>query len=118
LPFLIQPPSEFSDPTFKEHQGEEFLFVHAGQVEVDFMNERVLLEQGDALHFNAQTPHRLRSVGATAGAVAGRGSPRRRMKPQGQGMPHAFSAVKRHAIASSLPCNLHVDILTNAPIAH
>ena len=27
------------------------------------MNERVLLEQGDALHFNAQTPHRLRSVG-------------------------------------------------------
>jgi transcriptional regulator with XRE-family HTH domain len=65
LPFLIQPPSEFSDPTFKEHQGEEFLFVHAGQVEVDFMSERVLLEQGDALHFNAQTPHRLRSVGAT-----------------------------------------------------
>ncbi|MFV3291446.1 helix-turn-helix domain-containing protein [Pseudomonas sp. NY11955] len=65
LPFLIQPPSEFSDPTFKEHQGEEFLFVHAGQVEVDFMNERVLLEQGDALHFNAQTPHRLRSVGGT-----------------------------------------------------
>ncbi|QXI40595.1 helix-turn-helix domain-containing protein [Pseudomonas xantholysinigenes] len=63
LPFLIQPPSEFSDPTFKEHEGEEFLFVHAGQVEVDFMSERVLLEPGDALHFNAQTPHRLRSVG-------------------------------------------------------
>ena len=63
LPFLIQPPIEFSDPTFKEHLGEEFLFVHAGQVEVDFMSERVLLEQGDALHFNAQTPHRLRSVG-------------------------------------------------------
>jgi len=63
LPFLIQPPTAFSDPTFKEHQGEEFLFVHEGQVEVDFMNERVLLQQGDALHFNAQTPHRLRSVG-------------------------------------------------------
>ncbi|HGM5582466.1 TPA: helix-turn-helix domain-containing protein [Pseudomonas putida] len=63
LPFMIRPPTEFSDPTFKEHQGEEFLFVHEGQVEVDFMSERVLLEQGDALHFNAQTPHRLRSVG-------------------------------------------------------
>ncbi|MGE7989590.1 helix-turn-helix domain-containing protein [Pseudomonas sp. NPDC089554] len=63
LPFIIQPPREFSDRTFKEHQGEEFLFVHEGQVEVDFMTERVLLEQGDALHFNAQTPHRLRSVG-------------------------------------------------------
>lgn len=63
LPFLIQPPTEFSDPTFKEHQGEEFLFVHSGQVEVDFMSERVLLGEGDALHFNAQTPHRLRSIG-------------------------------------------------------
>ncbi|HAB02522.1 MAG TPA: DNA-binding protein [Pseudomonas sp.] len=63
LPFMIQPPTSFSDPTFKEHQGEEFLFVHQGQVEVDFINERVLLGQGDALHFNAQTPHRLRSVG-------------------------------------------------------
>jgi transcriptional regulator with XRE-family HTH domain len=63
LPFMIQPPSEFSDPTFKAHEGEEFLFVHQGQVEVDFMTERLLLEQGDALHFNAQTPHRLRSVG-------------------------------------------------------
>jgi mannose-6-phosphate isomerase-like protein (cupin superfamily) len=32
-------------------------------VEVDFMNEKVLLERGDALHFNAQKPHRIRSVG-------------------------------------------------------
>ncbi|MHC6225370.1 helix-turn-helix domain-containing protein [Pseudomonas sp. X10] len=63
LPFIIQPPSDFSDSTFKEHQGEEFLFVHEGQVEVDFMSERVLLEKGDALYFNAQTPHRLRSIG-------------------------------------------------------
>ncbi|GID07029.1 MULTISPECIES: helix-turn-helix domain-containing protein [Pseudomonas] len=63
LPFIIYPPTEFTDKTFKEHLGEEFLFVHEGQVEVDFMNERVLLNRGDALHFNAQKPHRLRSVG-------------------------------------------------------
>lgn len=63
LPFLISPPMDFSDSTFKEHLGEEFLFVHDGQVEVDFMNERVILDRGDALYFNAQTPHRLRSLG-------------------------------------------------------
>ncbi|MDG9883400.1 helix-turn-helix domain-containing protein [Pseudomonas putida CSV86] len=63
LPFLISPPMDFSDSTFKEHLGEEFLFVHEGRVEVDFMNERVILERGDALYFNAQTPHRLRSLG-------------------------------------------------------
>ena len=43
--------------------GEEFLFVHEGRVEVDFMTETVILERGDALHFNAQKPHRLRSLG-------------------------------------------------------
>ncbi|MGH8380134.1 helix-turn-helix domain-containing protein [Pseudomonas sp.] len=63
LPFIISPPRDFSDSTFKEHLGEEFLFVHEGQVEVDFMTERVILERGDALYFNAQTPHRLRSLG-------------------------------------------------------
>lgn len=63
LPFIIRPPTTFADSTFKEHLGEEFLFVHEGEVEVDFMNERVILNCGDALHFNAQKPHRIRSVG-------------------------------------------------------
>lgn len=63
LPFMLFPPAEFAGTTFKEHVGEEFLFVHEGRVEVDFMSERVILERGDALHFNAQKPHRLRSVG-------------------------------------------------------
>lgn len=63
LPFMVFPPPEFAGTTFKEHVGEEFLFVHEGSVEVDFLNESVILERGDALHFNAQKPHRLRSLG-------------------------------------------------------
>ena len=63
LPFMIYPPAAFADPSFKAHVWEEFLFVHEGAVEVDFMNERVILQRGDALHFNAQKPHRVRSVG-------------------------------------------------------
>lgn len=59
------PPRDFSHSTFKEHLGEEFIFVHEGQVEVDFMNQRIILERGDALHFNAQKPHRIRSLGET-----------------------------------------------------
>lgn len=27
------------------------------------MNQRIILECGDALHFNAQKPHRIRSLG-------------------------------------------------------
>ncbi|MDN6855427.1 XRE family transcriptional regulator [Pseudomonas sp. CAN2814] len=63
LPFIVYPPADFGHSTFKEHQGEEFIFVHRGRVEVDFMSERLTLETGDALHFNAQKPHRLRSLG-------------------------------------------------------
>lgn len=65
LPFIVHPPRDFSHSTFKEHLGEEFIFVHEGQVEVDFMNQRIILERGDALHFNAQKPHRIRSLGET-----------------------------------------------------
>lgn len=72
------PPRDFSHSTFKEHLGEEFIFVHEGQVEVDFMNQRIILERGDALHFNAQKPHRIRSLG-DPGGIAG-GDPQRRMR--------------------------------------
>ncbi|CAM3310309.1 helix-turn-helix domain-containing protein [Xenorhabdus nematophila] len=63
LPFIIYPPKEFSDKTFKEHLGEEFMFVHEGIVEVDFMDERVIINRGDAISFNGQKPHRIRSLG-------------------------------------------------------
>jgi uncharacterized cupin superfamily protein len=42
--------------------GEEFIYVHRGCVEVDFGSERLTLEEGDALHFNAQKAHRIRTV--------------------------------------------------------
>lgn len=65
LPFMLYPKSDFNHSAFKEHMGEEFLFVHSGQVEIDFMTERVILNVGDALHFDAKKPHRIRSLGDT-----------------------------------------------------
>lgn len=62
LPFMVYPPRSFGQSAFKEHLGEEFVFVHHGSVEVDFGNERLTLEQGDALHFNAAKSHRIRTV--------------------------------------------------------
>ena len=63
LPFIVHPPRDFSHSTFKEHLGEEFIFVHEGQVEVDFMNQRIILERGDALH----STHRSRTASAPWG---------------------------------------------------
>lgn len=62
LPFLVYPPRSYAQSAFKEHLGEEFIYVVRGRVEVDFGNERQTLDEGDALHFNAQKSHRLRTV--------------------------------------------------------
>ena len=62
LPFMVYPPRSFGHSAFKEHLGEEFIYVHRGSVEVDFGTERLVLEEGDALHFNAQKSHRIRTV--------------------------------------------------------
>lgn len=63
LPFMIKPAKQFSASEFKEHEGEEFLFVHRGKVEIDFASHKTVLSTGDAVYFNAQIPHRIRSVG-------------------------------------------------------
>lgn len=62
-PFVIYPPADFSDSPFKEHDGEELLFVHRGEIEVAFAGKVVRLAVGDSVVFDARIPHRARSVG-------------------------------------------------------
>ncbi|TCF98646.1 DNA-binding protein [Paraburkholderia strydomiana] len=69
LPFMISPAKDFAVSEFKEHDGEEFLFVHRGKIEIDFASHKVALSAGDAVYFNAQIPHRMRSVGAQIAEV-------------------------------------------------
>lgn len=69
LPFMIKPAKDFAASEFKEHEGEEFLFVHRGKVEIDFASHKVVLTAGDAVYFNAQIPHRIRSVGVQKAEV-------------------------------------------------
>ena len=69
LPFIVYPPADFVASAFKEHEGEEFLFVHKGRIEIEFPNETVPLKTGDSIYFNALIPHRIRSVGAVQAEV-------------------------------------------------
>lgn len=62
-PFVVYPPADFVASAFKEHEGEEFLFVHKGTIEMEFPAETLLLHAGDSVYFNALIPHRTRSVG-------------------------------------------------------
>jgi mannose-6-phosphate isomerase-like protein (cupin superfamily) len=69
LPFVIRPSKDFAVTEFKEHEGEEFLFVHRGRIEMEFATQKVELATGDSVYFNAQIPHRIRSVGAQVAEV-------------------------------------------------
>jgi transcriptional regulator with XRE-family HTH domain len=48
---------------FNQHDGEEWLYVLSGRVKLVFESEEHLLEVGDAVHFDARTPHRLAADG-------------------------------------------------------
>jgi quercetin dioxygenase-like cupin family protein len=46
------------------HEGEEFLYVLQGCLEIDLAGgERHLLEQGDSFYFESSTQHRWRNPG-------------------------------------------------------
>lgn len=69
LPFVLYPPRDFVASAFKEHEGEELLFVHKGRVEIEFPNETIELKTGDSIYFNALTPHRVRSSGSAQAEI-------------------------------------------------
>jgi len=69
LPFVAWLSAEFSASGYKEHEGEELLFVHRGAIELEFPNETVRLDEGDSVYFNALIPHRMRSVGPVQAEV-------------------------------------------------
>jgi len=48
---------------FYRHEGEEWLYVISGGLNLIFENERHSLQAGDAAHFDARTPHRLAALG-------------------------------------------------------
>ncbi len=68
-PFMMYPPPAPEDTSFKSHPGEEFFFVHEGEVELVFPDRTVVLGPGDSVYFKAEVPHRSRSLGERRAAV-------------------------------------------------
>ncbi|WP_348693289.1 XRE family transcriptional regulator [Duganella fentianensis] len=69
LPFVVYPPRELVASAFKEHAGEELLFVHQGRIEVVFPSQTVELAAGDSLYFNALIPHQTRTISSEQAQV-------------------------------------------------
>jgi len=69
-PFYVEllPESEKSKD-LSSHEGEEFIVVYAGRVEVTYGTEVYVLEAGDSIYYNSIVPHYVSCKGAQAASI-------------------------------------------------
>jgi transcriptional regulator with XRE-family HTH domain len=67
-PFIIRPPEGADDP-IPAHSGQEFVFVHAGTVELKYGDHTITLAAGDSAYFDASVSYHLRAVDAARAEV-------------------------------------------------
>ncbi|OBK39899.1 DNA-binding protein [Mycobacterium sp. 1245111.1] len=67
-PFVIRPPDS-SDGPRPAHPGQEFLFVHAGTVELEYGDHIVILAAGDSAYLDASVSYQLRAIEAARAEV-------------------------------------------------
>jgi transcriptional regulator with XRE-family HTH domain len=58
-PFVVTVADRPEEETLYNHDGEEFLLILKGRAEVILEEERIFLEEGDAVYFDATLRHRL-----------------------------------------------------------
>lgn len=68
-PFVVHPTEHLADDPHPEHAGQEFMFVHAGTVELDYGDQTFTLGPGDSAYFDASVSHKIRAVGAERAQV-------------------------------------------------
>lgn len=58
-PFILTVTEKAVDENTYSHEGEEFLFIIKGTVELILDNQRIPLSQGDSIYFDSSIKHRL-----------------------------------------------------------
>lgn len=62
-PFLVTlEPTTLKDTKLSSHDGEEFIFVLEGRMEVFLGDHKDLLEEGDCIYYDANIPHRVQCM--------------------------------------------------------
>jgi quercetin dioxygenase-like cupin family protein len=49
-------------PVAYKHEGEEFILVTEGDLELTLGSKAHHLKPGESIHFNSETPHKLKSI--------------------------------------------------------
>ncbi len=62
-PFIIDiNPEENNDFKLSAHEGEEFIYVMEGELEIDYGKEKYTLKQGDSIYYDSIVKHHVHSV--------------------------------------------------------
>lgn len=62
-PFIIDVKPHSGQTVLSTHEGEEFIYVMAGSIEVDYGKDKYLLEVGDSIYYDSIVPHHLHAAG-------------------------------------------------------
>ena len=69
-PFMVEfDPSAAATVKSMSHQGEEFLYVLEGTIELEYDQETYMLKKGDSLYIDSSKPHSLKGLGTTSPKV-------------------------------------------------
>lgn len=63
-PFLIDVKPHAGEPVLSTHEGEEFIFVIEGEIEISYGRETHRLGAGDSIYYDSIVPHHLHAAGA------------------------------------------------------
>ncbi|MDD4609140.1 MAG: XRE family transcriptional regulator [Bacteroidaceae bacterium] len=64
-PFMIDvlPLQHPTDYTTSSHEGEEFILVREGQMEISYGTEKYILNEGDSIYYDSIVPHHVHTYG-------------------------------------------------------
>lgn len=70
-PFIVAvKPKEAGEEKLSSHEGEEFIYVLNGEVELWYGKEKICISAGDSLYYDSVVPHYLHAVGFDAKILA------------------------------------------------
>jgi transcriptional regulator with XRE-family HTH domain len=71
-PFLIDVrPAKKADFTLSTHEGEEFIFVLGGVVEINYGKDTYVLEEGDSIYYDSIVAHHVHAAGEQPARILG-----------------------------------------------
>jgi transcriptional regulator with XRE-family HTH domain len=69
-PFLITvSPAENGNHSLSSHEGEEFVYIIDGEIEVEYGKDLHVLAAGDSIYYDSIVPHQLRAHGASGAHI-------------------------------------------------